>query len=174
MKDIKKDFASFATEESSHIPSFSVLDQIHQRIMIERPATWLVATKIGIAHIIGSFITLISCEQFGLQLFFHGGGLMHYFMEISPTFCHLLCGVHYFIITFLVARFLLKPEEWLRIRRSRTLTVGILAFLSLGGFSIITHQVTFESGLLWFLGASLGGEFMTWVKSPRYWVTVRA
>lgn len=171
MKDIKKDFQSFTNETSTSAvaPSSAVLMKIHQQILAERPSSWLVATKLGGAHLVGSFLTLISCEQFGLQLFFHGGGLMHYFMEISPTFCHAFCGAHYFIITFLVARFLLKPEEWLRIKRSRTLTVATLALLSLGGFSVISHEVTLEGGLLWFIGASLGGEFMTWVKSPRYW-----
>lgn len=169
MKDIKKDFASFASENSYPHGSPSVLQKVHTQIKNEQPSSWVVASKLGGAHLLGSLVTLMSCEQFGIQLFFHDGGLMHYFMQISPTFCHVFCGALYFSITFLVARALLQPEEWLRIKLSRALSIGSLALLSLGGFSIVSHEVTFEASLLWLFGATLGGEFVTLIKSPRMW-----
>lgn len=167
MKDIKKDFSSFASDLSSPRVPAAVLKNIHAQIERELPSPWVVASKLGGAHLLGSLITLMSCEQFGVQLFFHNGGLMHYFMEISPTFCHVFCGALYFSLTFLVARVLLHNEEWLRIKQSRVLSIGGLALLSLGGFSLVSHEVTFEAGLLWLFGATVGGELVTLIKSPR-------
>jgi len=136
----------------------------------ELPSPWKVATKLGLSHVLGSLVTLMSCSQFGVQLVFDGGGLMHLFMRVSPHFCHAFCGALYFMISFTLARLLLSRDEWLVVARSRVLSISVLALLSLGGLSLASHEVTFEAGVLWLFGAALGGELVTLVKSPLLWL----
>lgn len=169
MKDIKKDFESFANEPAEQSGSSFILQKIHQEISKRLPSPWQVATKVGIAHLLGSLVTLMSCSQFGVQIFFDGGGLMHYFMSISPSLCYTFCGALYLSISFIFARTILNHEEWLVILRSRVLSISSLALISLGGLAIASHEVTFEAGILWLFGAALGGELVTLVKSPSIW-----
>ncbi|WII71802.1 hypothetical protein QJS83_15160 [Bdellovibrio sp. 22V] len=169
MKDIKKDFESFANDTATESGSSFVLSKIHSQLKKELPSPWRVASKLGLAHLAGSFVTLMSCSQFGVQLFFDGGGLMHLFMKISPSFCYAFCGALYFSISFLIARMTLRPDEWLMIARSKVLSISSLALVSLGGLSLVSHEVNFETGLLWLFGAAVGGELVTLIKSPSLW-----
>lgn len=160
MKDIKKDFASFASDNSPAGSSF-LLNKINSELALELPSVWKVATKLGFAHVVGTLLTMASCSQFGLSLFNTGHDLMHTFMDVSPTFCHTLCGFYYLATVFLLARFFLSREEWLVLLRTRALSIASLAFISLGAFSVFSHEITWESALLWFFGATLGAELMT-------------
>ncbi|MEN0058984.1 MAG: hypothetical protein AAGB31_09125 [Bdellovibrio sp.] len=166
MKDLQNDFESFVQNSSQESGSRHILNQVRQQIEKERPLRSQVITKMAIAHSIGTVVTLMSCEQFGLRLFFSGEGLMHYFMQISPTFCMSFCGALYFAISFLCARFILQPEEWLLIMRSRILSISLLALVTLGAFAIFSHEMRPENILLWFLGASLGGEGVSLLRLP--------
>lgn len=170
MKDIKKDFESFTNDSPTEAGSSFVLSKIHAQIEKEAPSVWQVVTKLGLAHLLGTVVTLMSCSQFGVQLFFDGGGLMHYFMQISPTFCYVGCGALYLGTSFLIARVVLRYDEWLMILRSRVLSISVLAALSLGGLAMASHEVNWETGLLWLFGAALGAEFMTLVKSPLHYL----
>lgn len=168
MKDIKKDFESFASDPSPKAPS-AILNRIQTQLEKELPSPWKAARGLGLAHLGSSFLTLMACSQFGVRLFFDGEGLMHYFMKISPTFCMSFCGALYLATTVLLARLFLTHDEWNLILRSRGLSIASLALISLGGFSLVSHEVNFETGLLWFFGAALGGELVTYVKSPHLW-----
>lgn len=165
MKDLKNEFASFS-EETPERGSDFILQRIHSQIALEKPSFRKVALKIGGAHLLGSFITLMACSQFGVRLFFQGGDLMHVFMRISPLLCEAMCGALYFVLSLLAARFILTAEEWIQVQKSRTLTIASLALLSLGAFSLVSHEVNFETGLMWFFGAALGGELISVVKNP--------
>lgn len=155
MKDIKKDFESFS--QSSHPAGSSfVLAKIHSRLNL--PSPWTAATKLGIAHLISSVVILSACAQFGVRLFFPGHGLMHYFMKISPTFCMSFCGALYLACTFFFARLILSRDEFLLIYRSKVLSIMAVALLSLGGLALVSHEVTFQAGLLWLFGAVVGAE----------------
>ncbi|WP_374035606.1 hypothetical protein ACES2I_07850 [Bdellovibrio bacteriovorus] len=160
MTDIKKDFESFA-EDGSPAGSSFVLNKINSTLQDELPSPWKVAGKLGLAHTVATSLTLASCSQFGVTLFNTGHDLMHSFMGISETFCHSLCGAYYLAATFLLARMILNREEWLVLLKNRTLSIASLALLSLGVFSSLSHEVTWESALLWFFGAALGAELMT-------------
>lgn len=160
MTDIKKDFESFA-EDSSPAGSSFVLNKINSTLQAELPSPWKVAGKLGIAHTVATSLTLASCSQFGVTLFNTGHDLMHSFMGISETFCHSLCGAYYLAATFLLARLILNREEWLVLLRSRALSIATLALVSLGMFSALSHEVTWESAVLWLFGASMGAELVT-------------
>lgn len=168
MKDVKKDFASFTDEPSEEPGSSYLLAKIQKQIQSEAPSVWTLAGKLTVAHAIGTVLTLMSCEQFGLQLFFTGGGLMHYFMLISPDFCMACCGALYLMISFFVARQILNWDEWLLLLQKRTLSISVLSLMTLTVFGIFSGDVTFESGLLWLFGAALGAEFIIWIRSP-FW-----
>lgn len=166
MKDLKNDFESFVNNPEQLQGSDSVLKKIHSEIQRNTPALHWVIAKIGVAHFIGSLITLMSCSQFGFQLFFNGGGLMHLFMKVSPSFCYVCCGALYLSLSILAARIILNYDEWLIVLCSKVLSISSLALISLGTLAVVTHEVNLESGALWFFGAALGGEMITLVKSP--------
>lgn len=165
MKNLKNEFESFS-EETPERGSDFILQRIHSQIALEKPSLRKVALKIGGAHIFGSFITLMACSQFGVRLFFEGGDLMHLFMKVSPLLCEAMCGALYFVISILAARFILTADEWIQVQKSRTLTIASLALVSLGAFSLVSHEVNFETGLMWFFGAALGGELISVVRNP--------
>ncbi|KHD90022.1 MAG: hypothetical protein OM95_00395 [Bdellovibrio sp. ArHS] len=173
MKDVKKDFESFINDTADVGGSSFVLQKIHAQLAAEKSPPWKVIAKMGLAHTFGSVVTLMSCSQFGVQLFFDGGGLMHYFMKISPTFCLFFCGALYLSISVFFARLILNHDEWIRVMRSRSLSLAALSLITLGALSVVSHEVTWESGVLWFFGAALGGEMMTLVKSPLLWLARR-
>lgn len=168
MKDIKKDFASFADESVEEAGSSYLLAKIQKQIQSEAPSVWTLAGKLTLAHALGTVVTLMSCEQFGLQLFFSGGGLMHYFMLVSPEFCTACCGALYLMISFFIARKILNWDEWLLLLQKRTLSISAVSVMTLTALGIFTREVYLESGLLWLFGAALGGEFIIWVRSP-FW-----
>lgn len=165
MKNLKNDFTIFS-EETSERGSDLILQRIHSQIALEKPTLRKVALKIGAAHLLGSFVTLMACSQFGVRLFFEGGDLMHLFMKVSPLLCEAMCGALYFVLSILAARFILTAEEWIQVQKSRTLLIASLALVSLGAFSLVSHEVNFETGLMWFFGAALGGELISVVKNP--------
>lgn len=162
MKDLKKDFETFTTGEHPAGSSF-ILEKIHSQL--ELPSPWKAATKLGVAHLISSVVILSTCAQFGVRLFFPGHGLMHYFMQISPTFCLSFCGALYLASTFLLARLLLTRDEFLVIYRSKILSILSLCLVSLGGFALVSHEVTFQAGLLWLFGAIVGAELASLSKT---------
>jgi hypothetical protein len=164
MKDIKKDFEAFVSDDHPAASSY-VLGKIHTQLQNELPSPWKAATKLGVAHLISSFVILMACAQFGVRLFFSGHGLMHYFMQISPTFCMSFCGGLYLASTFLLARVILTRDEFLVIYRSKVLSILSLAFMSLGGFALVSHEVTFQAGILWLFGAIVGAELASLSKA---------
>lgn len=165
MKDLKKDFESF-TDSSHPAGSSFVLNKIHSQLILPHP--WTAATKLGVAHIVSSVVTLSACAQFGVRLFFPGHGLMHYFMQVSPTFCMAFCGALYLACTFLIARLLLTRDEFLLISRSKVLSILSVALISLAGLAVVSPEVTFEASLLWLFGAVIGAEL-----ASLRWLTVR-
>ena len=162
MKDPKKDYEVFTSGDHPAGSSF-ILAQIHEKLNL--PSPWKAATKLGVAHLLSSVVILSACAQFGVRLFFPGHGLMHYFMQISPTFCMSFCGALYLATTFLIARGLLTRDEFLVIYRSKVLSILSVALISLGGFALVSHEVTFQAGILWLFGAVVGAEFASLSKT---------
>ncbi|MEK2687634.1 hypothetical protein [Bdellovibrio sp. GT3] len=159
MKDVKNDFESFKND-AGQVPAGSsfVLNKIHSEIARTAPKKSAVAVKLGGIHLVSSFFTLMACPQFGTRLFFDGEGLMDVFMNISPMFCQAFCGAFYLAVTFILARFVLKYDEWLVVMRSRALTIGSVALLSLGVFAMLAQGISWEAGVFWIFGALVAGE----------------
>ncbi|WP_413561368.1 hypothetical protein [Bdellovibrio sp. HCB209] len=158
MKDVKNDFESFKNEVSETSGSSFVLNKIQAEIARTAPKKSSVAFKMGAIHLGSSLVTLMACPQFGTRLFFEGEGLMDVFMKISPMFCQAFCGAFYLSVTFVIARLLLSYDEWLVINRSRGLSIGGLALLSLGVFAMLAQGISFEAGVFWIFGAIVAAE----------------
>jgi hypothetical protein len=166
MKDIKKDFQSFHDESDLDVAPMGTLGNLKAQIEKEQAKPAPVAIKLGVIHLISSVISLAACPQFGVKLFGEGEGLMHLFMQISPTFCQAFCGAFYLAVTFVMARLILTPEEWYFLLRTRTLTIAALALVSLGAFFIMTPGMTLEAGLLWLFGATVAAELISHKRLP--------
>ncbi|MNT24939.1 hypothetical protein D3C72_1604390 [compost metagenome] len=163
MKDIKKDFESFSLNEE--VAPTSPLAKVKSQIAAQAPKMRSVAVKLGLIHLGSSFLTLLACPQFGLRLFFEGHGLMHYFMQISETFCYSFCGAFYLASTFVIARFVLNYDEWLLVKKSRTLMIGSIAMISLGIFTMLSAEMSWQLALVWLFGATLGAELVSLSKN---------
>lgn len=157
---IKNDFKEF-TEIKASAANSKLLDDVHLKIAQEKPALSHVAMQIGAIHLLSSFVTLLICPQFGVRLFFDGHGLMGFFMRAGSEACFIFCGAFYLGVTFLIARNTLQPDAWIMIRKVRVLFAVVLAFLSMGALTMIGNKLSFEMGLMWFLGAYVGA----WITS---------
>ncbi|WP_413578515.1 hypothetical protein ACLVWU_08250 [Bdellovibrio sp. HCB290] len=158
MKDVKNDFESFKNDAGQAAGSSFVLNKIHAEIARTAPRKSSVAVKLGGIHLVSSFFSLMACPQFGTKLFFSGEGLMDVFMKISPMFCQAFCGAFYLAVTFVLARLVLKYDEWLVLMRSRVLTIGSVALVSLGVFAMLARGISWEAGVFWIFGAVVAGE----------------
>ncbi len=148
-----RDFESFL--ESGHAQlEPSSLESLKKEIF---PSISNVALKMGLIHLASSILTLMACPQFGLRLFFGGHGLMHYFMKAGSIACFAFCGAFYLGSSFWIAKIFLGEFEWALLRKNSILTLGILSLLSLGAFSIMSRELNFEVGFVWFLGAVISG-----------------
>jgi hypothetical protein len=161
MKDIKKDFQSFHDDADLEVAPMRGLGALKAQIEKEQAKPLSVAAKLGVIHILSSVLSLAVCPQFGVKLFGEGEGLMHLFMQISPTFCQAFCGAFYLAVTFVMARLILTPEEWYLLLRARTLTIATLTLVSLGAFFIMDRQMTLEAGALWVFGATIAAELIS-------------
>ncbi|MNL01466.1 hypothetical protein D3C87_1219370 [compost metagenome] len=166
MIDIKKDFQSFHDESDLEVAPMRALSKLKAQIEKEQAKPFPVATKLGVIHILSSVLSLAACPQFGVKLFGESEGLMHVFMQISPTFCQAFCGAFYLAVTFVMARLILTPEEWYLLLRTRTLTIATLALVSLGAFYIMDPQMTLEAGALWVFGATVAAELISHKRLP--------
>lgn len=164
MKDIKRDFESFVNDTAIST-SAGILQEVQKRITAQTPRLKSVIAKLAVIHLFASAISLTMCPQFGVNFITTGHGLMHYFMQISETYCYILCGAFYLALTFLLARFILSFDEWLVIKRSRAMTILSLSLVSLGAFYLHTPQIHWQIALLWLFGASLGAELVSLSKT---------
>lgn len=148
-----KDFESFLESGPQRLNP-AVLGNIKKEIF---PPLSTVAVKMGLIHLVSSVFTLMACPQFGLRLFFEGHGLMHYFMKAGSVACFSFCGAFYLGASFWIAKIFLGEFEWEVLRKNAVLSLGALSLLSLGTFSMMSPELHFEAGFVWFLGAVLSG-----------------
>jgi hypothetical protein len=145
-----KDFESFLESGHAQLDS-EALDHLKKEIF---PSLSQVAIKLGVIHLVSSFMTLMACPQFGLRLFFEGHGLMHYFMKAGSVACFGFCGAFYLGATFWIAKFVLGEFEWNVLKKNSVLSLSTIALVSLGAFAMFnSRELTFEVGFVWLLGA---------------------
>ena len=147
------EFLSIEPEQVPHSVSENILSQIQSEL---HPSAMKVFGKVLFIQFAVGLITLLFCPQFGISLT-SSHGIMPYLMKFGDTVCMLGCGGLFTALSFLVASFALKPEEVRSLRKHEVLQLVSLATLSLGAFVCVGGEVVLTLGLIWILGAVIGG-----------------
>ena len=155
-KSWETEFREFAEAESVSVPealSAHVLETIHHEM---NPAALTVFTKVVFIQAVVGAVSLLFCPQFGVSLT-SSLGIMPYLMKFGESVCMLGCGGLFAGLSLLAASLLLKPEEVRSLKQHEVLHLVSLATLSLGAFLCLGGEIVFTLGLVWLLGAVLGG-----------------
>ncbi len=159
-KEWHSEFNSFMEEESV-TPPLRIKDLVHEQIFRDlNPASWKISLKMVTVMLITLPLNLFLCPQFGMG-FLEASGLrsvlMPYIMIFGIYGCMALCGAIFIGTTTLIASFVFRPEEVKVIRSQRILQLSFLSLLALGSFVCFGADVFLSTGLVWLLGAVLGG-----------------
>lgn len=155
-QDWQRGFSEFSDAEPVPVPG-SVSGPVLGRIRHElNPSAVLIFTKAALIHAIVGAITMLACPQFGFS-FSGSHGILHYLMQYGESVCMLACGAIFTSFSLLVASFVLRPEEIRAFRENQVLQLASLSTLSIGVFLCAGASIVFTLGLVWALGAIVGG-----------------
>jgi hypothetical protein len=152
----ENEFSEFLAVDPLPVPdamSARVIDQVHQEL---HPSALRVFGKVLLIQVAVGLFTLLFCPQFGISLT-SNMGIMPYLIKFGDNICMLGCGALFTALSLLVASFVLKPEEVRALKRHEVLQLVSLATLSLGAFVCVGGEVVLALGLVWLLGAVIGG-----------------
>jgi hypothetical protein len=159
-KEWLEEFREFVQAEGLPVPkeiSNSILNRVHKDL---NPSAWVVFAKLlGIHGVVGT-LSLAMCNQFGLNPFHTNLSLSEYFMKFGHSTCMVLCGVLFIGLTVFLGGFILRREELLVLSRNAPLQIFGLSVLSLGAFIGFGAEIVLGIGVLWFVGAMIGGLMM--------------
>ena len=156
-KEWLEDFRDFVSHEGTPVPenmSRRILDYVHREL---NPSPWLVFAKLFGVHTVVGTLSLAICDQFGMSPFNTGISLAEYFMKFGHSMCMTLCGFLFVGLSVAFAFVILRSEELSVLNRTAWLQVPSLSLLSLVIFTGIGAEVALGIGVLWFLGAMVGG-----------------
>lgn len=163
-----EDFQEFVQSEGTPVPeniSKAIFDRVHRDL---NPSAWLLFAKLLGVHSVVGTLSLAICNQFGINPFQTNFSLSDYFMKFGHSTCMLLCGVLFVGSSILLSRMLIRPEEIRVLRKNAWLEVFGLSMISLGVFAALGAEITLAVGILWFVGAMLGGTTIAMIpKSMR-------
>lgn len=151
-----KEFQEFSQikSESVKVPA-GLLHSVKDRLF---PSAWKVFGKIVGIHALVGFLSLGICNQFGLNPFNTTYSISEWFMQTGGhSFCMVLCGVFFIATTYLLGNLLLSLEELEAVRNYEWLQTGVLSLGSLAAFYFFGGEIVLSFGVLWILGALLGG-----------------
>jgi hypothetical protein len=152
----EKEFTEFSSTEPTEVPalvSAAILQQVTAEL---HPSAIKVFSKTASIHAVVGLLTLLFCPQFGLSLS-SSMGLMPYLMKYGEGVCMLGCGAFFTGISLLVASVMLRPEEVRALKEHQILQLAFLSTASLGAFVCLGGEVVLSLGLIWALGAIVGG-----------------
>ena len=156
-KEWLEEFREFVQADGTPVPkelSESILSRVRADL---NPSAWMVFAKLlGIHGVVGTF-SLGICNQFGLNPFHTNFSLSEYFMKFGHSTCMVLCGVLFIGLTVLLGSLLLRKEELLVLSRNAPLQIFGLSVLSMAAFIGFGAEVVLGIGILWFIGAMVGG-----------------
>lgn len=152
----ESEFLAFlAADEGAPPPHLSA--SVRSRIdVLLNPSPWLVFAKLAGFVLIGGLVSLSICPQFGMGPC-EPSAFMKYVMSFGVYACQLACGGVFVGGSSFAAALFLRPEELRVLRRTRFLQFSALSALSLGGFICSGFSVLLSLGLVWSVGAVLGG-----------------
>lgn len=156
-KEWLDEFKEFIQTAGAPVPR-DVSENILNRVRADlNPSAWVVFAKLLGIHLVVGTLSLAICSQFGLNPFGTSFSLSEYFMTFGHSTCMVFCGVLFIGLTILLGRLLLQREELFVLSRSAPLQVFGLSVLSLAAFIGFGAEVVLGIGILWFIGAMVGG-----------------
>jgi hypothetical protein len=156
-KEWLEDFKEFVQADGVSVPT-EVSENILKRVRADlNPSAWMVFVKLLGIHLVVGTLSLAICSQFGLNPFHTSFSLSEYFMKFGHSTCMVLCGVLFIGLTIMLGQLFLRREELLVLSRNAPLQVFGLSVLSMAGFIGFGAEVVLGIGILWFIGAMIGG-----------------
>lgn len=154
--DWLKEFTEFSNITTDGSPvSASSYATLKKRLF---PDPWVVFGKVLAIHAVVGSLSLVVCNQFGLNPFQTQQSLTDWFMRVAGhNFCMFLCGTFFMMTTYLLANLFLSLEEVEAIKRYEWLQTGIIGLVSLVSFYFFGAELVGTFMLLWIVGAFLGG-----------------
>lgn len=152
----ESEFKQFLEADTNPVPaalSENVLAAVKTQL---HPTFWQVLAKLAVIQAVAGAASLAFCPQFGIS-FTGNHGLMHYLMQYGENVCMVGCGALFTGLSLLVASLALRPEEVRTLRKHRLLQVTTIAALSLAAFACSGAEIIAGYGLVWTLGAIVGG-----------------
>jgi hypothetical protein len=151
------EFEEFLNLEEGIVPPSDVSNRILSTVHSDlNPPAINVFGKTSLIHFVIGGATLLFCPQFGFSVT-SSMGLMPYLMRYGDGVCMLGCGALFTSLSLLATSFVLRPEEVRVLERNRVVQVAALSTLSLGALLCFGSSIVLTLGLVWFLGALLGG-----------------
>lgn len=160
-KEWLDEFKAFIQAEGTPVPrdvSENILNKVRKDL---NPSAWMVFAKLLGIHLVVGTLSLAICNQFGLNPFGTSFSLSEYFMTFGHSTCMFLCGVLFIALTIILGKFVLRREELLVLSKNAPLQVFGLSIFSLAALIGFGAKVVLGIGILWFVGAMIGGLVMT-------------
>lgn len=156
-KEWLEEFKAFVQADGTPVPK-DVSDSILSRVRADmNPSAWIVFSKIFGIHLFVGTLSLAVCSQFGLNPFRTGFSLSDYFMKFGHSACMVFCGVLFIGLTIALGRFILRREELLVLSKNAPLQIFGLSVFSIVAFIGFGADIVLGIGVLWFIGAMVGG-----------------
>jgi hypothetical protein len=133
----------------------AILASVHREL---HPAFLLIFTKLLVIHSLIGTLSLAFCDQFGVTPFSTGFSLSHYFMQWGGhAFCMLACGFLFIGLSVGLSQLILQKHEWRRLQSQSIHHTVLLSLLSLLALKLFGGQMPLFMGVLWLIGALIGG-----------------
>ena len=129
------------------------------------PTSMFVFAKILVIQLFVGTLSLLVCDQFGINPFNTRFSLTSYFIKAGHGICMTLCGFLFLGLTTSASWFILDKNEFLVLKRNTFLQIFFLSFLSLGFFLLLGANVIFTAAVFWLMGAVLGGIVVVFLTS---------
>ncbi len=156
-KEWLEDFNDFMKGDGTAVPedvSHTVLQYVHNAL---NPSSWMVFLKLlGIHGVVGT-LSLAICDQFGINPFSTGFSLAQYFMKFGHSVCMTICGFLFISLSIFFSRLIFRQEEFVVLKKNVLSQAFSLSAISLGVFMIVGAEFALSIGVLWVIGAVLGG-----------------
>ncbi|AZZ37295.1 hypothetical protein CIK05_11015 [Bdellovibrio sp. qaytius] len=156
--DWLQEYEEFLNADKTPIP-----ESVNRRILanlykLVNPSPIIIFFKILGIHSVISFLSLSICHQFGLNPFNTERSLDSWMMSAGGhNACMVGCGVLFVGASLFLSGYFLSIEEVTALKRTKVLQTISLAVISLSLLIAAGAQVALTIGLLWFIGALIGG-----------------
>ena len=152
------EYEEFLNADKTAIPEAVNLRILASLKKLVNPSPFIVFFKVLGIHSVISFLSLSICHQFGLNPFNTERSLADWMMSTGGHHaCMIGCGVLFVGLSLFLAGYLLSIEEVIALKKTKVLQTISLGVISLSLLIAVGAQVALTIGVLWFVGAVIGG-----------------